>query len=91
MGSAEYAYSDLSDLDINGKYAKKTTEQVGGTHYKNKKIEPIDYIMANDLNFCEGNVVKYITRYKEKGGIEDLKKARQYIDFIIAKLELKGK
>ena len=38
MGSAEYAYSDLSDLDINGKYGKKTTEQVGGTHYKNKKI-----------------------------------------------------
>ena len=89
MGSAEYAYSDLSDLSINGKYAKKT-EQVGGSHYKNKKIEPIDYIMSNDLNFCEGNVIKYITRYKEKGGIEDLKKAKQYIDFIIAKLELKG-
>lgn len=89
MGSAEEAYFDLSDLSINGKYAKKTTEQVGGTHYKNKKIEPIDYIIANDLNFCEGNVIKYITRYKEKGGVEDLKKAKQYIDFIIAKLELK--
>ena len=61
MGSAEYAYSDLSDLSINGKYAKKT-EQVGGTHYKNKKIEPIDYIMSNDLNFCEGNIIKYINK-----------------------------
>ena len=90
MGSAEYAYSDLSDLDINGKYGKKTTEQVGGTDYKNKKIEPIDYIVGNNLNFCEGNVIKYITRYKEKGGIEDLKKAKQYIDFIIASLEAKG-
>ena len=90
MGSAEYAYSDLSDLDINGKYGKKTTEQVGGAHYKNKKIEPIDYIVGNNLNFCESNVIKYITRYKEKGGIEDLKKAKQYIDFIIASLEAKG-
>ena len=90
MGSAEYAYSDLSDLDINGKYGKKTTEQVRGTHDKNKKIEPIDYIVGNNLNFCEGNVIKYITRYKEKGGIEDLKKAKQYIDFIIASVEAKG-
>ena len=52
-------------------------------HYKKKKIQPIDYIIANDLSFCEGNVVKYITRWKDKGGIQDLQKARDYIDYLI--------
>lgn len=52
-------------------------------HYKTKKIEPIEYIQANELDFFEGNVVKYITRYKEKNGLEDLKKAKEYIDLII--------
>lgn len=61
-----------------------TSEQVGGSHYRKGKIQPIEYILANDLGFCEGNVIKYITRYKHKGGIEDLLKARQYIDFLIA-------
>ena len=57
--------------------------QLGGNHYNNKAIQPIDYIMANKLDFCEGNVVKYITRYKDKNGLEDLKKAKQYIEFLI--------
>ena len=54
-------------------------------HYANHKIEPIDYIIANGLTYCEGNVVKYISRWRRKGGMEDLKKAKQYIDFIINK------
>jgi len=54
-------------------------------HYANKEIEPFDYIIANGLTYCEGNVVKYITRWRGKGGLEDLKKAKQYIDFIIEK------
>jgi len=54
-------------------------------HYANNKIEPIDYIIANGLTYCEGNVVKYISRWRRKGGMEDLKKAKQYIDFIIEK------
>lgn len=62
---------------------KYKREQVGGNHYKNKKIQPIDYIIGNELGFCEGNVVKYITRYKDKNGLEDLKKAKQYIEFLI--------
>ena len=52
-------------------------------HYK-QKIEPIEYIMANDLTFCEGNVVKYISRHRRKGGKLDLLKAIEYINFIIA-------
>lgn len=58
-------------------------DQVGGNHYRNKKIQPIEYILANDLNFCEGNVIKYITRWRDKNGIEDLEKAEQYIKFLI--------
>ena len=55
--------------------------QVGGDHYKNKAIQPIEYIMANELDFCEGNVVKYITRWKDKGGVESLRKIKHYVDF----------
>ena len=57
--------------------------QVGGDHYKNYAIQPIDFIEANNLSFAQGCVIKYILRYKEKNGIEDLKKAKHYIDLII--------
>ena len=57
--------------------------QVGGNHYKDKGIQPIIYIHANDLGFCEGNVVKYVTRWKEKNGIKDLEKAKHYIELLI--------
>lgn len=61
--------------------------QVGGDHYKNKGIQPIDYILANELDFCEGNVIKYTTRWRNKNGVEDLKKARHYLDFLIEREE----
>ncbi|MAJ43882.1 MAG: exonuclease [Candidatus Marinimicrobia bacterium] len=54
-------------------------------HYTQHEIEPIDFIIKNKLDFCQGNVVKYICRYNLKGGIDDLLKAKQYIDFIIDK------
>lgn len=52
-------------------------------HYQQGGIEPIDFIMANDLDFCEGNVVKYVSRWRRKGGVDDLVKARTYLDFLI--------
>ena len=55
----------------------------GPSHYMNNTIQPIDYAIQNGLNFCEGNVLKYITRWRVKGGIDDLRKARHYIDFLI--------
>lgn len=61
--------------------------QIGGDHYSGQGIQPIDYILANELDFCEGNVVKYVTRWKFKNGVEDLKKARQYLDFLIEENE----
>ena len=58
-------------------------EQVGGDHYKKMAIQPIEYIMANKLGYCEGNIVKYISRWRDKGGVEDLRKIKQYVDFLI--------
>lgn len=58
-------------------------KQVGGSHYKDKGIQPIIYIHANNLGFCEGNVVKYVTRWREKNGIADLEKAKHYIELLI--------
>ena len=58
-------------------------EQVGGRHYIEKPIQPWDYIIANKLGYLEGNIVKYVSRYKEKGGVEDLVKAAHYLDKLI--------
>lgn len=63
--------------------------QVGGDHYTKQAIQPIEYIWANGLGFSEGNVVKYVTRYKDKGGIKDLQKARHHLDLLIEHLEAK--
>ncbi len=57
--------------------------QHGGDHYKKKVIEPWDFIEANGIGFLDGNAIKYLTRWKDKNGIEDLKKARHYIDKLI--------
>lgn len=64
-------------------------KQVGGDHYEKQVIEPIEYITKNGLGFCEGNVVKYITRYKDKNGLEDLKKALWYVTYLIENYENK--
>jgi hypothetical protein len=57
--------------------------QVGGSHYKNLKIQPVEYIHANQLPYIEGNIVKYITRWRDKNGIKDLEKIKHYIDLLI--------
>jgi hypothetical protein len=56
---------------------------VGGDHYTKLKIQPMEYSLANNLNAAQHTVVKYVTRYKDKNGIEDLKKARHTIDLLI--------
>lgn len=57
--------------------------QEGGDHYKTLKIQPVEFIHANGLGFMEGCVVKYVSRYKRKNGLEDLKKARHFLDLLI--------
>lgn len=69
---------------------KANDVQPGGDHYKNKPIQPWDYIAANNIGFFEGNAIKYLTRWREKGGIEDLKKAQHFIQKLIEIDEGKG-
>lgn len=63
--------------------------QEGGDHYKKLKIQPVEYIHANGLPFAEGSVVKYVTRWRDKNGVADLKKARHFLDLLI-ELETKA-
>jgi hypothetical protein len=58
-------------------------QQIAGSHYKDKAIQPWDYIVGNRLGYLEGNVVKYVSRWRDKGGIDDLRKARHYLDKLI--------
>ena len=62
-------------------------EQVGGNHYSKLAIQPVEYINKNNLSYLQGNVIKYVTRYKDKNGVEDLQKAKHYINLLI---ELEG-
>lgn len=57
--------------------------QVGGSHYKDMVIQPVEFIERNNLGFCVGNVIKYVCRYKSKNGIEDLQKAKHYLEILI--------
>lgn len=57
------------------------------SHYARYEIEPIDFIMKNKLPFAVGNIVKYILRYDAKNGVEDLNKARRYLDMLIKQVE----
>jgi len=63
--------------------SKALTTQVGGSHYRDCGIQPVEYIHANKLDYFEGNVVKYITRHKEKDGPEDIKKVIHYAQLIL--------
>ena len=62
---------------------KSSKKQVGGSHYKNYKIQPVEFIIKNNIGFVEGNVIKYVLRFKEKGGVLDLEKAKHYIELLI--------
>ena len=57
--------------------------QIDGSHYKLLAIQPVQYIHSNKIGYFEGNVIKYVTRWRDKGGIADLEKAKHYIDLLI--------
>lgn len=57
--------------------------QVGGEHYKEYKIQPVEFIHANNIGFLEGNVIKYVMRHRSKNKRQDLEKARHYLDLLI--------
>ena len=62
--------------------------QVGGSHYKGMPIQPMEFSMANNMDACQHTIIKYVARFREKGGIQDLEKARHVIDMLI---EFEGK
>ena len=66
---------------------KANDRQEGGTHYKGKAIQPWDYIISNNIGYLEGNIIKYVSRWKDKNGLEDLKKARHYLDKLIEEID----
>jgi hypothetical protein len=57
--------------------------QVGGNHYKKYPIQPVEYIHANGIGYFEGNVIKYVTRWRDKNGIADLEKAQHYLRLLV--------
>jgi hypothetical protein len=58
--------------------------QIGGDHYKKLKIQPIEFIHANNIPFIEGNIIKYIVRWRDKNGVKDLEKVKHYVDLLIS-------
>jgi hypothetical protein len=76
------------DAEYGNGHGNMTEEDLEDTvnhpkHYKNGKIEPIDFINGNNMDYLEGNIIKYISRYKFKNGMEDLHKARFYLNMLI--------
>lgn len=60
-------------------------KQVGGDHYNKLAIQPVDYILMNELGYLEGNVIKYVTRHASKNGPQDIEKAIHYLELILEK------
>jgi len=68
---------------------RATDKQIGGKHYKSYSIQPIEFIVANKLSFIQGCIIKYICRFENKNGIEDLEKIKHYCDLQIQLLKNK--
>ncbi len=64
-------------------YVDPWKQQEGGQHYKQFKIQPAEFIHANTIGYLEGCAIKYLCRHRDKGGLEDLRKAQHYIDLLI--------
>lgn len=65
--------------------------QVGGDHYKGMAIQPVEFIHANDIPYLEGNIIKYVCRWKSKNGVADLEKAKHYIELLVELEARRGK
>jgi hypothetical protein len=82
---AEYDAHEVARLAsvMNKQMTDALSKQEGGSHYKDMKIQPVEFITANSLGFLEGNVVKYICRHQVKNGAEDIKKAIHYCELLL--------
>ena len=79
-------YPPLTVNDIIEQGQDANAVQVGGDHYRTE-IQPWDFIVANNLGYLEGNIIKYVSRYKKKGGMADLLKAQHYLQKLIETTE----
>ncbi len=77
---AETSMAIAANLEVE---ASALDVQEGGDHYKHLAIQPMEYSMKNGLDACQHTAIKYITRFRDKGGIEDLRKAKHCIDLLI--------
>lgn len=77
---------ELRDGTISEEFVKDNAlkSQVGGSHYKDMKIQPIVFCQENKLGACESSIIKYVCRHRSKNGLEDLRKARHFIDILIS-------
>lgn len=80
-----YTDDELEILDKEGVTTVNSAldKQISGNHYKGCKIQPVEYIQANDLDYLQGNVIKYVTRHKLKNGKADIEKAIHYLELIL--------
>lgn len=84
-----YGVSYIADKPEKTEFGQKLdgtnalNKQIGGDHYKNMAIQPVEFCMKNSLNFCVSSAIKYLCRYKNKNGKQDLEKARHFIDLLI--------
>jgi len=76
-------FTDVNPSAVQDTPSSALNIQVGGEHYKQMKIQPVEYIHANNLSFLEGNVVKYITRHKTKNKAQDIRKVIHYAQLIL--------
>ena len=78
-------YKEYNDKVKNGStiIGNALDKQEGGSHYKEMPIQPVEFIVANNLGFLEGNVIKYICRHHAKSGSEDIKKAIHYCELLL--------
>ena len=79
----------LVELPTNTQTSSALDVQIGGQHYKDYAIQPVEFIYKNKIPYIEGCAIKYLCRWREKGGIEDLRKVKHYIDLLI-EMELRN-
>ena len=62
---------------------KATDKQIAGSHYKNLKIQPVEFCQKNELNYCESDIIKYVSRHRNKNGAEDIQKVIHYAELLL--------